>query len=123
MRCRGGERGVGEAGARLGSPVEVKARTRANLPKLERSVGPVCVEGWGEGGSGPVAEVGARSEPALLRLLAAEERDTAPRQPVRARDRLTSFCRKLRRTISELETTKKAEVSSDKKPSGSHRKC
>lgn len=44
-----------------------------------------------------IGEVTVRSEPSLLRLLDSDKSG----QLSRARDRLSSFCRKLRRTISE----------------------
>ncbi|KPI92535.1 Protein kinase shaggy [Papilio xuthus] len=66
----------------------------------------------------PVGEVGARSEPSLLRLLDADKNG----QLSRARDRLSSFCKKLRRTISDVDAPKKAELASEKKTATSHRK-
>lgn len=79
-----------------------RARVRSSV-KLECSAGPVCFDNLGvsEGASTvalrPVGEVAARSEPSLLRLLDTEKSG----QLSRARDRLSSFCKKLRRTISE----------------------
>lgn len=46
----------------------------------------------------PVGDICVRSEPALLRLLDTEKSG----QLSRARDRLSTFCKKLRRSISEL---------------------
>lgn len=46
----------------------------------------------------PVGEVAARSEPSLCRLLDADKSG----QLTRARERFSSFCKKLRRTISEF---------------------
>lgn len=74
--------------------------------KLEHSAGPVCVEtlGVSEGSVAvalrPVGEVTVRSEPSLVRLWDIDKST----QFSRARDRLSSFCRKLRRSISECIT-------------------
>lgn len=77
-----------------------RARERSSA-KLERSAGPVCVGGLGPDAAAvalrPVGEVSVRSEPSLVRLLDNEK----PGQLNKARERLSSFCRKLRRTISE----------------------
>lgn len=79
-----------------------RARVRSSS-KLECSAGPVCFDNLGvsEGPATvafrPVGEVVARSEPSLLRLLDTDKSG----QLSRARDRLSSFCKKLRRTISE----------------------
>lgn len=79
-------------------------RARVRSFKLERSAGPVCVDNLAvSDGPGtvvalrPVGEVTARSEPSLLRLLDSDKTG----QISRACDRLSSFCKKLRRTISE----------------------
>ncbi|XP_047534296.1 glycogen synthase kinase-3 beta-like isoform X1 [Vanessa atalanta] len=66
----------------------------------------------------PVSEVAARSEPSLLRLLDTDKSG----QLSRARDRLSSFCKKLRRSISDVDTPKKTELASEKKTASSHRK-
>ncbi|XP_050344536.1 glycogen synthase kinase-3 beta isoform X9 [Nymphalis io] len=66
----------------------------------------------------PVREVAARSEPSLLRLLDTDKSG----QLSRARDRLSSFCKKLRRSISDVDTPKKTELASEKKTAASHRK-
>ncbi|XP_046968146.1 glycogen synthase kinase-3 beta isoform X1 [Vanessa cardui] len=66
----------------------------------------------------PVSEVAARSEPSLLRLLDTDKSG----QLSRARDRLSSFCKKLRRSISDVDTPKKTELASEKKTAASHRK-
>lgn len=79
-----------------------RARVRSSS-KLECSAGPVCFDNLGvsEGPATvtlrPVGEVAVRSEPSLLRLLDTDKSG----QLSRARDRLSSFCKKLRRTISE----------------------
>lgn len=78
-----------------------RARVRSSV-KLECSAGPVCFDNHGvsDGPASairPVGEVAARSEPSLLRLI---DNDKSG-QLSRARDRLSSFCKKLRRTISE----------------------
>lgn len=71
--------------------------------KLECPGGPVCLDtlkvsdGPSTMALRPVSEVAARSEPSLLRLLDSDKSG----QLSRARDRLSSFCKKLRRTISE----------------------
>ncbi|KAI8432253.1 hypothetical protein MSG28_004693 [Choristoneura fumiferana] len=101
-------------------------RARVRSFKLERSAGPVCVDNLAvSDGPGtvvalrPVGEVTARSEPSLLRLLDSDKTG----QISRACDRLSSFCKKLRRTISDVETPKKVELASEKKAAASHRKC
>ncbi|CAH2090390.1 unnamed protein product [Euphydryas editha] len=66
----------------------------------------------------PVSEMAASSEPSLLRLLDSDKNG----QLSRARERLSSFCKKLRRTISDVDTPKKTELASDKKTAASHRK-
>ncbi|XP_026493942.2 glycogen synthase kinase-3 beta isoform X1 [Vanessa tameamea] len=66
----------------------------------------------------PVSEVAARSEPSLLRLLDTDKSG----QLSRARHRLSSFCKKLRRSISDVDTPKKTELASEKKTASSHRK-
>ncbi|XP_045773927.1 glycogen synthase kinase-3 beta-like isoform X1 [Maniola jurtina] len=66
----------------------------------------------------PVGEVTARSEPSLLRLVDADKSG----QLSRARDRLSTCFKKLRRTISDVDTPKKTELASEKKPAASHRK-
>lgn len=79
------------------------ARVRYSA-KLECPVGPVCVDtlrvsdGAATMALRPVGEVASCSEPALLRLL---DNDTSG-QLSRARDRFNYFCKKLRRSISEL---------------------
>lgn len=78
-------------------------RVRVQYFKLERSAGPVCVDIFGGTEEPaavalrPVSDIAVRSEPSLLRLLDTDKNT----QPTRARDRFSSFCRKLRRTISE----------------------
>ncbi|CAG9100797.1 unnamed protein product [Plutella xylostella] len=91
-----------------------RARARSS-GKLERPAGAPCAGWGGDVGARPVAAV--RSEPSLLRL---QLLDTS--QLHRARHRLNTFCKKLRRTISDAETPKKAELASEKKASGTHRK-
>ncbi|XP_061376973.1 glycogen synthase kinase-3 beta isoform X2 [Danaus plexippus] len=66
----------------------------------------------------PVGEVTARSEPSIQRLLDNDKTG----QLSRARDRLSTFCKKLRRTISDVDTPKKNDLASEKKPVSSHRK-
>nr|XP_026493942.1 glycogen synthase kinase-3 beta-like isoform X1 [Vanessa tameamea] len=66
----------------------------------------------------PASEVAARSEPSLLRLLDTDKSG----QLSRARHRLSSFCKKLRRSISDVDTPKKTELASEKKTASSHRK-
>lgn len=89
-----------------------RARVRSSA-KLECSAGPVCFDSLGvsEGPATvalrPVGEVAARSEPSLLRLLDTEKSG----QLSRARDRLSSFCKKLRRTISECLESKYSRLS------------
>lgn len=70
---------------------------------MDRSAGPCCVA---EVALRPVGDVTVRSEPSLLRLLDADRGQLS-----RARDRLSSFCRKLRRTISESRHPPPAPVS------------
>lgn len=70
-----------------------RARARSS-GKLERPAGAPCAGWGGDVGARPVAAV--RSEPSLLRL---QLLDTS--QLHRARHRLNTFCKKLRRTISE----------------------
>lgn len=72
--------------------------------KLECSVGPVCLDTLRVADSAatmamrPVGDVTSCSEPALLRLLDNERNS----QLSRARDRFSYFCKRLRRSISEL---------------------
>ncbi|CAH2041390.1 unnamed protein product, partial [Iphiclides podalirius] len=79
---------------------------------------PVAPDGAGAMALRPVGEVAVRSEPSLLRLLDVDKNG----QLTRARDRLSSFCKKLRRTISDVDTPKKTELATEKKAATSHRK-
>lgn len=79
--------------------------------KLDRPRGPVCLDSMRvtEGPAmvlRPVGEVTARSEPSIQRLLDNDKTG----QLSRARDRLSTFCKKLRRTISEFVLTVRIKV-------------
>ncbi|VVC97467.1 unnamed protein product [Leptidea sinapis] len=66
----------------------------------------------------PLGETGPHSEPVLFRILDSDKSG----QLSRACDRISSFCKKLRRTISDVDTLIKGELASEKKGTASHRK-